>query len=1028
MAGTVRELCQPHDAAFAYVVGDQVERLDQVINDSASQAEDFFAKNHVTAGLKVLLQEGLARLAGKSGQAMFELRQAMGGGKTHSMIALGLLARSAALRKKFASDISHANNFGDAKVVAVDGRSIDRTRHIWGEIITQLDRVDVGSVHWRDGPKPPSKREWMALIGQEPVLILLDELAPYLDYAVAVGAGEANLGKLAKYALSNLFAAALELPHCCIVVSSLSGAYQNASSDLHDLANESARQARSLTPVDLATDEIYRILQRRLFKTLPDAKTIAGVADDYRTVISQAVTAQALPSTAKQLADEIAQTYPFHPSVKHAIALFRNNETFRQTRGLMQLASRMIMSVWARPADDVHLIGCQHLDLSIQEVRDDLNRIRDLQAAVAHDIFDSGSSVSERIDAELGGDFSGQISAMLLTASLSSAVDAVQGFTEDQLIEYLISPSGGAREFNAAFARLYDDAWYLHRNQSQAWYFSPAENLRKLIEDRANNAPQPKIEAEMRRGLSEAFKPRGRGVYERVEALPRINDVDLRGGRVCVVLEPESSQPSEPLKRFYEAATEKNNLCVVTGDGSRFADLEKAVRRLYGATLAREQMAHNQPDKLREADDLANEAAQVVNATIIGLFNKVIFPTRDGLTLAPLQLSAAGAKDRGEDDVSDALAGTAAQKFVRDFDQEVEALIIRAEDMLWPSSDRKARWADIEERARTNPRWKWMEPKGLVRLREKAKGQGRWRDNNDGWIEKGPFPKERTSVSVLTEHYSDRTGEAHVLVRASHAGKTPQIYYGPTADVGPSKGELLSGEVHKTDATALWFVALDPDGQHEAGPAAAWKNQLTITHDVHALPDGRRRVTLAVRPDVTQRSGGVLKWNTQGINAKDGQTYAGEIIIEAPGEARVWAYAAHEGVEQTKTFVIPAANAEGPSIVYDQPATLTKKWGVAETSVAFGVIKSTKENAAKLTIAKLTVGEGEKHVQLRFGSGVEMDAETLEKLIEVVRHTLHDELAKVAVDIGAIAFATGRDLEDFLKAHGVEAKPEEIEQ
>lgn len=1028
MAETVRQLCQPHDAALAYVVSDQVERLDQVINDGGGQAEDFFAKNHVTAGLKVLLREGLARLAGKSGQALFELRQAMGGGKTHSMIALGLLARNATLRKTYVSDIAHGDSFGDARVIAVDGRNIDRTRHIWGEVITQLDRVDVGSVHWRDGPKPPSKKEWLELVGPEPVLILLDELPPYLDYAVAVGAGEANLGKLAKYALSNLFAAALELPRCCVVVSSLSGTYQNASSDLRDLAHESARQARSLTPVDLATDEIYRILQRRLFKTLPDAPAITAVAESYRTVIGQAVTAQALPSTARQLADEIAQTYPFHPSVKHAIALFRNNETFRQTRGLMQLASRMIMSVWQRPADDVYLLGCQHLDLSIQDVRDDLNRIRDLQAAVAHDIFDSGASISERIDAELGSDLTRQISAMLLTGSLSSAVDAVQGFTEDQLIEYLISPSGDAREYKTAFDRLYHDAWYLHRNQSQAWYFSPAENLKKLIEDRANNAPQPKIEAEMRRLLEGAFKPRGRGLYERVEALPKINDVDLRGGRVCVVLEPEGSQPSDALKRFYEAAPEKNNLCVVTGDGSRFADLEKAIRRLYGATLAREQMAHNQPDKLREAEDLAKEAEQDVNSTIISLFNKVIFPTREGLAAAPLQLSAAGAKDRGEDDVADALAGTAAQKFVRNFEAEAEALIHRAEEMLWPSSDRKARWADIEERARINPRWKWMEPKGLVRLREKAKGQGRWRDHNDGWIEKGPFPKERTSVSVITEHYDDRTGEAHVLVRASNAGKTPQIYHGPSPDVGPGKGQLLAGEVLKTDATTLWFVAVDPDGQHETGPAAPWKNILTITHDVHQLPDGRRRVTLAVRPDVTERPGGALKWNTQGINPKDGQNYSGEIIIGTAQEARVWAYAAHEGVEATKTFVIPAADSEGPAIIYDQPAKLSKKWDVAETAATFGVIKSTKENAAKLTLAKLTVGEGERHIQLRFGSGVEMEAEALEKLIEVVRHTLRDELANVAADIGGISFGSGRDLEDFLKAHGIEAKPEEIEQ
>ena len=367
MGRTVRQLCTPHNSAFAYVIGDQVEKLDLVVLGSRTEAEDFFQKNHLTVGLRVLLRDGLARLAGKSGQAIFELRQAMGGGKTHSMIALGLLAKDPALRAKHLSDVPHANAFAAARVVAVEGRSIDRTRHIWGEIITQLDRVDVGSLHWKDGPKPPSEKEWVNLIGNEPVLILLDELPPYLDYAVAVGSGEANLGKLAKYALSNLFAAALRLPQCCIVVSSLSGTYNDSSSDLHDLANEASRQARPLTPVDLATDEIYRILQRRLFLKLPGEADIAAVTEAYRASIGQAITAQALPSTAKQLADEIPQTYPFHPSVKHVIALFRNNETFRQTRGLMQLASRMILSTWQRPADDVYLIGCQHLNLGIRK-------------------------------------------------------------------------------------------------------------------------------------------------------------------------------------------------------------------------------------------------------------------------------------------------------------------------------------------------------------------------------------------------------------------------------------------------------------------------------------------------------------------------------------------------------------------------------------------------------------------------------------------------------------------------------------
>ena len=857
-------------------------------------------------------------------------------------------------------------------MVAIEGRSIDRMRHIWGEIITQLERVDTGSVHWKDGPRPPSKKEWVSLVGEGPVLILLDELPPYLDYAAAVGSGEANLGKLAKYALSNLFAAALELPQCCIVVSSLSGTYSDASSDLHDLANEASRQARSLTPVDLATDEIYRILQRRLFEDLPSPTDIAGVTDAYRAVISQAITSQSLPSTSKQLPEEIPQTYPFHPSVKHVIALFRNNETFRQTRGLMQLASRMILSTWQRPSDDVYLIGCQHLNLEIQEVRDDLNRIRDLQAAVAHDIFDNGSSVAERIDAELGGDDARQISAMTLTGSLSSAVDAVQGFTRDQLIEYLISPNVGAREVSVAFDRLrgHGGAWYLHKNQSEAWYFSPAENLWKLIEDRAQNAPQPKIEAEMRRRL----KPRGKGVYGRVEALPRINDVDLRGDRVCVVLEPERSQPTDTLKQFYQAATEKNNLCVVTGDGSKFADLEKAVRRAYGTALAREQMAHNQPDKVRDAEDLANEAEQAVNATIIGLFNKVIFPTREGLAVAPLSIVCGGR------------AGSRRGRYRRGFSRHRSTKIRARLRRRGRGPNHKSRRHAValrgppcalgryRERARVNPRWKWMEPKGLVRLRERAKGQGRWRDHNDGWIEKGPFPKEKTTVTVLTEHYNDRTGEAHVAVRSSHAGKSPQVFYSSDPNVSASSGTLLPSEVLKTDATSLWFVAVDADGQHETGPAVPWKNQLTITHEVQTLPDGRRLVTLTVRPDISKRPGGVLKWNTQGINPKDGQRFEGEIIIDTPDEAKVWAYAAHEGVEQNRTFVIPAGG-EGPPLIYDQPATLTKKWGVSETGAVFGVLKSSGDKGAKLTIKRdKSAGITEKLMQQRicssFASGL----------------------------------------------------------
>lgn len=40
--------------------------------------------------MRDLLGGGVARLAGKSSNAVFQLKQAMGGGKTHLLVGLGL--------------------------------------------------------------------------------------------------------------------------------------------------------------------------------------------------------------------------------------------------------------------------------------------------------------------------------------------------------------------------------------------------------------------------------------------------------------------------------------------------------------------------------------------------------------------------------------------------------------------------------------------------------------------------------------------------------------------------------------------------------------------------------------------------------------------------------------------------------------------------------------------------------------------------------------------------------------------------
>ena len=92
---TVKQACRPRPGAFDPTRRDTVLDLTDLIDDRIDPAE-FFAENYITEGMKTLLTEGFRRLEGKSTQGVFKLTQAMGGGKTHNLLALGLLARNPA--------------------------------------------------------------------------------------------------------------------------------------------------------------------------------------------------------------------------------------------------------------------------------------------------------------------------------------------------------------------------------------------------------------------------------------------------------------------------------------------------------------------------------------------------------------------------------------------------------------------------------------------------------------------------------------------------------------------------------------------------------------------------------------------------------------------------------------------------------------------------------------------------------------------------------------------------------------------
>src|ERR1700730_12202662 len=117
---TVKRLCTPNAVVTSDSLVEQVAQIDDLAHGKVDGRE-FFRRNHFTDGLKRLVQRGFERLAGQRDEGTVYLTQAMGGGKTHSLIAFGLLAANPELRGEVVPRIRAGAEFGVAKVVIFNG-------------------------------------------------------------------------------------------------------------------------------------------------------------------------------------------------------------------------------------------------------------------------------------------------------------------------------------------------------------------------------------------------------------------------------------------------------------------------------------------------------------------------------------------------------------------------------------------------------------------------------------------------------------------------------------------------------------------------------------------------------------------------------------------------------------------------------------------------------------------------------------------------------------------------------------------
>jgi hypothetical protein len=218
----------------------------------------------------------------------------------------------------------------------------------------------------------------------------------------------------------------------------------------------------------------------------------------------------------------------------------------------------------------------------------------------------------------------------------------------------------------------------------------------------------------------------------------------------------------------------------------------------------------------------------------------------------------------------------------------MDGLIQRCEDQLFPENQSRTRWSDVLERAASNARWIWLPPKGMEEIKASALADGRWVEEN-GYVDKSP-PPPQPLIRVTRIGGDEATGESELELAVSNAGRAPEVLVAPTRE-GLDAGEVITVGTHKTTEVELWFQARNPETGEVSDPYR-WSGSITITHERRDNA-GMWQVTLAARPEAE------LRWNTTGINPKDGQAYDGNPIeIDGGQKTTLYVYAVKGGVNR----------------------------------------------------------------------------------------------------------------------------------
>jgi hypothetical protein len=1027
---TIKQLCTPRTSVFDTQRRDTVLDISDLIGDKIDPNE-FFEENWITEGMSTLLEQSFKRLEGKSNQGVFKLKQAMGGGKTHNLLTLGLLAKHPEFRQKvMGSFYSPDSRLGPVKVVAFSGRESDAPLGIWGSIAAQLGKKELFNSLYMP-LQAPGQTAWENLLSGQTVLILLDELAPYIENAKSKAIGNSDLAHVTATALSNLLVAVGRgsCARVCLVITELVAAYEGGSqqilSILSDFENETHRTAMSIEPVRMNSDELYHILRKRIFEGLPPQNEINEVAQAYGKAIRDARQMGITSESPEKIIERTLVSYPFHPAIRDLYARFKENPGFQQTRGLIRLMRIVTSRLWNTGlADSRYLIAAHDLDFNDRETRTEVSLINNtLENAIAHDIAAEGAAVAEKMDESLSGHDTQDACRLLLMASLANVPNAVLGLSIPEVVADLAEPNRDlARLRSDVLEKLSTAAWYLHSDRDGKLFFRNVENLAAKLEGLVRTYQKEQAVKELRTSLEELFKPINGWCYQKVLCLPAIDEIDLEQEKITLVItEPyEGGGLRGELNTFYDQVTWKNRVAFLTGSKNTYDQLVETGKRLKAIKyiidgLHAEHGPENDP-QMKQATELNDRIQGNFHSAVRETFSTLWYPIDENnlpvLRSADFSMRFEGNRYNGEQQILDLLKEK--MKFEEDittdtFRKKCEARLFTTQSMLW---------SEIKRRAAINTKWQWHLPRALDDLKTSCIQKDVWREEG-GYVDKGPFPQPVTSVLVNETSRDDDTGEVNLRVMPVHADT---VYYDIGAEATTASAKL-EGSSLKSKELKISFLAVDSTGQHKTGEVVNWKNRITLKHRIS-------QSGMAFKMELQAAPNATIHYTTDGSDPKlAGAVYDCAFIVPA-NTLFVLAYAERDGISsQVESFPIPTGTKKPTPIDPTRPLTWLRKQAFNSTKETYEFLQRATKYQSQIISATLTIsGEGadREWIELNMYEEKHVDPALIEECLACLRKL--QTTGQVSLISLALHFKLGQDFLDWVDEAHLTFQSTEIKQ